>query len=132
MSDPQDALASSPAQGPPGAPVYLDPDYPALLRDLAEQMAKKLCEIGIDPARATLAAEAIGEHVRETYGGQMLNWPKGAKFNQRTLRERMWTDFTGDNHMQLAARYGLSWQWIYKELKRAKSEFRQRSQPDLF
>lgn len=54
--------------------------YPAMLRDLADVVARQLEEVGIDKAQARAIGESLAEHVRQHYGGQLMYFPMGASF----------------------------------------------------
>lgn len=113
-------------------PLSQDPDYPPLLRELAEVVQGELSRIGIDLSYASAVAETVSEHVRERFGGQPNYWPKGNTMRQRRRRMRMWEDFNGHNHLELAVKYGVCLQQVYRMLAIAKAEMTNRVQPGLF
>lgn len=109
-----------------------DAAYPELLRDLAQLVAQAVQEAGIESARAAAIGETAAEHVRDAFGGQVVYVPKGAAFATRQRWERIWQDFTGHNHNELAAQYGMGVHGIYKVLAIMRAEHARRAQPDMF
>ena len=112
-------------------PITQDPDYPALIRELAEILMQQLRQADIDPAAAAAASEAAAEYVREHFGGQPLYWAKGETMRQRRVRERMWAEFNGRNHSDLARKYGICLQQVYRRLKISQAEELARRQGQL-
>lgn len=113
-------------------PITKDPDYPEMLRELAEVAERELCNVGVEPAYAAAVAETLAEHVRERFGGTPVYWAKGESMRQRRRRARMWAEFTGRNHAELARRYGVCLQQVYRSLAISKAEWRRASHRDLF
>lgn len=130
----QASLGLDPGAPAPGGlpPLSDDPDYPAVLRELAELVKGELIKVDVPANRAAAIAETMAEHVRERYGGQPVYWPKGHTMRARLRRAAMWHDFTGDNYRELAERYGMCLQQAYKAIAMAKKEFLGKTQPDLF
>lgn len=113
-------------------PITQDPDYPELIRELADVVEQQLVEVGIEPDSAGAVAESCAEAVRERFGGQVLYWAKGDTMRLRKRRMEMWQAFTGTNHNALAKQFGLCPQQIYRQLAIAKAEHIARTQGSLF
>lgn len=113
-------------------PITQDPDYPELIRELASVVERQLVSIDIEPAHAAAVAEATAEAVREHFGGSPLYWAKGETMRQRRRRERMWSEFTGNNYAALARRYGICLQQAYRVIGVARREHAARVQGDMF
>ena len=113
-------------------PITQDPDYPEMLRELAEVAERELCNVGIDPTHAAAVAETLAEHVRERFGGTPVYWAKGESMRQRRRRARMWDEFNGRNHAELSRRYGICLQQVYRSLAISKAETAARLQRGLF
>ncbi|MFG6462291.1 Mor transcription activator family protein [Roseateles sp. DXS20W] len=109
-----------------------DPDYPLVLRELAELVQGELIKVDVPAERAAAIAETAAEHVRERFGGQPVYWPKGHTMRAKRRRAAMWADFTGNNHIELAQKYGMCVQQVYKALAAARIEFLGKAQGDLF
>lgn len=113
-------------------PLLEDPDYPPLIRELAGLVELQLREVGIAPSIAAAISESAAEHVREHFGGVPNYWSKGSTMRQRRRRARMWAEFNGNNHAELARRYGVCLQQMYRALAIARAEHTSRVQPGLF
>lgn len=112
-------------------PITDDPDYPVILRELADQVRQQLVASG-RPDGAAAIAESCAEHVREHFGGQMITWPKGDTMRLKRRRAAMWAAFNGTNHNELAKQFGLGVQQVYRQLKIARAEHRARTEHALF
>ena len=113
-------------------PIFLDQDYPPLLRELAEVVERELLSTGIDAQQAGAVAETVTEHVRERFGGVPNYWPKGSTYRHRKRLAAMWADFNGRNHADLARKYGMCVQRVYFNLAVYRREVQARQQPGLF
>lgn len=106
--------------------------YPAMLRDLADTVARQLADVGIEPERARAIGTTVAEHVRELYGGQLIYFPSGASFETRKRWLTIWQEFNGHNHADLARRHGMNVKQVYRVLAIVGAEMRKRAQPGLF
>jgi len=113
-------------------PIHADPEYPEVLREIADVMERELRAIGIETDLAGAVAETVTEHVRANFGGTPIYIAKGMTMRQRRRMWEIWEAFTGGNHIALARRYGMSLSQIYRVLQVARHEIRLRQQPDLF
>lgn len=113
-------------------PVWQDPEYPELLRELADVVQRELQSTGLDMRQAGAVAETVAEHVRERFGGVPNYWPKGHTWRHRKRLAEMWADFRGNNHAELARKYGMCVQRVYYNLAVYRSELQAREQPGLF
>ncbi len=59
-----------------------------------------------------------------------LIWPESHKLSKRD--ETIYQEFNGINHSELARKYGVSLQWIYKIVKAVQKEEMAKRQPDMF
>src|ERR1700741_2327200 len=97
-------------------PLSEDPDYPPVLRELAEAVAGELVRVDVPAVRAAAVAETVAEHVRERFGGQPVYWPKGHTLRSKQRRAAMGPAFPDNNHRALAERYGMCLQQVYKAI----------------
>ena len=96
---------------------------PELLSDLAAQCAAVLTEtldIGADTANQT--GLEIACRMAAHWGGQLVYFPKGLSYELSKRDRRIFAEFSGTNHADLAIRYGVSVQWVYKIIKMARVE----------
>ncbi len=103
-----------------------------MLRYLADVVASQVQESGISPEQAAAIGETTAEQVRDKFGGQVLYVSKGSSLKARQRWGRIWAEFNGTNHAELASKYGMGVQGIYRVLAIMRAEFRRTSQPDLF
>lgn len=118
----------------PRAPVAratAEAGTPELLRELADEVGRKLVEVGIEAPRAAAIGQTVAEHVRETYGGQVIYIPKGAALAVQRRRDEIYAAYDGTNINDLAHRFGMSAKQVYQNIALKRAEIR-RNGPDLF
>jgi Mor family transcriptional regulator len=96
---------------------------PELLSDLAAQCAEALGELlGLDAERGEQVGREIADRMAAHWGGQVIYFPKGLfyKLSQRDLC--IFDEFNGTNHSDLALKYGVSLQWVYKIIKTVRAQ----------
>ncbi|HJU70346.1 MAG TPA: Mor transcription activator family protein [Paucimonas sp.] len=106
---------------------------PELLIDLAEQCALALKEsAGLDKDKADQVGREIAERMASHWGGQNIYFPMGLSYKLSKRDHQIFDDFNGVNHSELARKYGVSLQWIYKVVKAIRQEEIARRQGDMF
>ena len=106
---------------------------PELLVDLAELCALALKEsAGLDKDKADQVGREIAERMASHWGGQNIYFPMGLSYKLSQRDRQIYDDFTGANHSELARKYGVSLQWIYKIVKTVRQEEMARRQGALF
>jgi len=106
---------------------------PELLVDLAEQCSLALKEsAGLDKDKADQVGREIAERMASHWGGQNIYFPMGLSYKLSQRDRQIFDDFTGANHSELARKYGVSLQWIYKVVKTVRQEEIARRQGDMF
>lgn len=106
---------------------------PELLVDLAEQCALALKEsAGLADEKATQVGREIADRMAAHWGGQNIYFPMGLSYKLSQRDRQIFDDFTGANHSELARKYGVSLQWIYKIVKTVRQEEITRRQGDMF
>lgn len=75
---------------------------------------------------------AVANRMRMDWGGKQVYFPKGlaADITKRDLE--LYQEFDGTNHEQLARKYHLSVQWVYKIIKNVQAFEVARRQIDMF
>ncbi len=82
----------------------------------------------LDHEAAHAIACSIASEVAKDWGGMQVYVPKGL-----SLRDiKIFQEFTGNNHMELARRYGLTEVRVYQILEKARESYIKKIQPDLF
>ena len=75
---------------------------------------------GISKEMAVNIALEASENTRHMWAGTLVYIPKDSARFYKAKSEKIRNDFTGRNHRELAFKYGLSLQRIYKILKNKK------------
>jgi Mor family transcriptional regulator len=102
-----------------------------LLRDLADQVKSLLEDYGISEEISDQVGCALADHMAEFWGGQLVTFPKDARFKVAQRDLDIWSEFNGRNHPNLAQKYNLSQRAIYDIVKRMKRQAME-DQIDLF
>ena len=106
---------------------------PELLSDLATHAAETMVELlEIDPELAQQAGMELANRMTVVWGGQNIYFPMGMSYKLSQRDRQIFEDFTGANHSDLARKYGVSLQWIYKVVKTVRQEEIARRQGDMF
>ena len=106
--------------------------YPELLADLADQVALKLCEHGVEPDKAADIGFFAAEHMREHWGGQPIYLPQGVQYDFSRRDLEIFDRFNGHNHVELAQEYNLTVMRIYQIIKAVRAELVKKRQGALF
>ncbi len=103
-----------------------------LISDLSDQIALVLRDYNIAPDIAEQCGAAVADHMANHWGGQVITIPKDYrwKLTQRDLI--IWGEYNGKNHHELARKYGIGTNAIYRIVKRTGKHERSKRQPDLF
>jgi Mor family transcriptional regulator len=106
---------------------------PELLVDLAEHVAAALNElVSMDDDTARHVAKEVTDRMAAHWGGQNVYFPMGQAVRLSCRDRQIFNEFTGTNHSDLARRYGVSLQWIYKIVKAVRKDEITRRQVDMF
>ena len=106
---------------------------PELLVDLAQHVAFTLAElVGLDEEKAEQAGREIANRMAAHWGGQNIYFPMGLTYKLSQRDQQIFDEFNGTNHSDLARKYGVSLQWIYKIVKTVRQEETARRQGDMF
>lgn len=106
---------------------------PELLSDLADHASAILNDLlDISPEVSVDFGHALAERMADHWGGQGVYFPQGLtlKLSKRYLK--IYEEFTGFNHSELAMKYKVSVQWIYSIIKRVHKEQVALRQRDIF
>jgi Mor family transcriptional regulator len=106
--------------------------YPELLADLADQVAGKLAELGIAAEKAADIGWHVAEHIREHWSGASQYFPKGQEYVLSIRDRKIYAEFNGTNHGDLARQHGLTEMRIYQIIKTARAAHVKRLQGALF
>jgi Mor family transcriptional regulator len=106
---------------------------PELLLELGDHTEMVLIKEHQIPAEtAKKVAKSLVDHMRVTWGGSMLYFPKGNALDISDRDQALYDDFTGSNHDDLVRKYSLSLQAVYKIIRYVGAARRADIQPDMF
>ncbi|UOP08050.1 Mor transcription activator family protein [Alysiella crassa] len=98
--------------------LMADNRIPELVADLEAQTAAfLLSELNLDNQQAQIISKKLSRHITSNWGGQLIYIPKnqGGKLDERD--QQIYAEFNGKNHFDLAKKYDLAVQQIYKIVK---------------
>jgi len=103
-----------------------------LLADLFDHAKSVIIRSGIaNDHDAEQIASDLCSAISEAWGGQIIYVGKEAQFRVARRDAELWRDFTGDNHPELAAKYNISVQTVYRRLAIIRSAIEADTQLDL-
>lgn len=106
---------------------------PELLVDLTEHVAASLVElVSMEDEAAKHVAREVTDRMAAHWGGQNVYFPMGLAGRLSRRDREIFEAFNGTNHSDLARRYSVSLQWIYKIVKAVKKDEIARRQADMF
>ncbi|TCJ95939.1 Mor family transcriptional regulator [Volucribacter psittacicida] len=106
---------------------------PEILVDLAEHIKMALMDKHkMSNEQAMQTGIDIAQKIAKDWGGEVIYIPRAILFtlNERDLK--IWREFNGFNHRELARKYGVSMQWVYQIVKRIQKEEIAKRQVDMF
>lgn len=108
-------------------------EMPELLLDLADRTARILQErIDIDQDLAAHVGSELARSIAESWGGQTIYVPQGLGMFVHERDEKIYREFNGTNHAELARKYKISMQWVYSIVKKMRAIKIKQMQPELF
>ncbi|HEZ0652844.1 TPA: Mor transcription activator family protein [Neisseria meningitidis] len=110
-----------------------DERVPELVADLEDQAVA--CLMSVLPIKRQQAVEVskkLSRHLTGNWGGQLIYFPKNllGRVSERDMR--IYKEFDGKNHAELARRYDLTVQHVYRIVKEVGMAERAKNQADLF
>lgn len=106
---------------------------PDLLIDLAQHIAVALTELAaLEAENAEQLGREIADRMAGHWGGQNIYFPMGLSYKLSQRDHVIFAEFDGVNHSDLARKFGVSLQWIYKIVKAIKKEEMAKRQDDMF
>lgn len=131
--------AAQPHPGPSWAPQDGGEDVrpagvrlPHMMPDLADLVAREVAQyLGAAPEVAQSMGWSVVEAFCQRWGGVAVYVPKADVLERASLYERIWQEFDGRNHEELARRHGITVVWVYQIVKRMRALDRARRQMPL-
>lgn len=109
-----------------------DNRIPELVADLEAQAVAFLVAQQVEHEVAVLLSKRLSRHLTDNWGGQLIYFPKnqGGKLDERD--KQIYAEFNGKNHFELAKKYDLAVQQVYKIVKSGRQQFLAQAQQGLF
>lgn len=107
---------------------------PEILADLAKHAEVKIKEhiTNIAPELAQQIGVELASKIAQCWGGEVIYIPRNLILLLSERDKKIWNEFNGVNHRELARKYNVSMQWIYQIVKKVSKEEIARRQFDMF
>lgn len=107
---------------------------PEILADLAKHTEVKIKEkiADIEPKLAQQISIEVANHIAQCWGGEVIYIPRNLVLLLNERDRKIFNEFNGTNHRELARKYNVSMQWIYQIVKKITKEEIARRQFDMF
>lgn len=112
--------------------VNFPPEYPELLNDIGQVIARNLFQMGFPEENAKQGAHMITETIRTELGGAAMYLPKGHLHDLSKRDREIFDKFNGRNLYELAREYNLTEMQIRNIIKRGMLRLRAKQQRPLF
>lgn len=104
-------------------------DYPEIFAEMVASLAAVLVKHGMDAISANEAAMSATESVRSVFAGQLLYIPRGVSFDISERDEKIYSLFDGQNVGELAKKFKLSIQHVYRIIAKCRASTKNSNQP---
>lgn len=84
------------------------------LTEISEKVSAVLRRLKIDDALSDQAGDEVADYLSDSFGGQVMSFPKDKAFKVQKRRIEIMGRFNGFNHGALAREYGMTERAIYK------------------
>lgn len=106
---------------------------PEVLTDLASHVEKELVDKHeVTKEQAKQIGIDVAIRISKAWAGEVIYIPRALSFVLSERDWKIWHEFNGLNHRELARKYGVSMQWVYQIVKRMQKEDIDRRQIDMF
>lgn len=106
---------------------------PEVLADLAAHVEQELINrYEMPEEQAKQAGVDVAMRISRAWAGEIIYIPRALLLALSERDLKIWREFNGVNHRELARKYGVSMQWVYQIVKRMQKEEIDRHQIDMF
>ncbi|AUK44873.1 MULTISPECIES: Mor transcription activator family protein [Pasteurella] len=106
---------------------------PEILLELAKYIELTLVKkIEIEAENARQIGIEIAQTISKNWGGSVVYIPRNLIFILNERDRKIFNEFNGTNHRDLAKKYGVSMQWVYTIVKRINKEEIAKRQFNMF
>ena len=95
---------------------------PELLQYIADVAGETLVKLAaLDEEIAEQVGIEIANRLATDWGGQLIYMPAGVAVQISQRDQAVYAEFNGKNHSELARKYQISLQWVYKIVSRCRA-----------
>lgn len=106
---------------------------PEILLDLAKHIEVGLVEkLNATEADAKSFSVEMAQVIAKNWGGEVIYIPRNLVLLLSERDKKIYDEFNGMNHRELARKYNVSMQWVYAIVKRIGKEEIAKRQLDMF
>ncbi|AWX15214.1 transcriptional regulator [Mergibacter septicus] len=106
---------------------------PEILLDLAKDIELTLVKkTDIKTESAREIGIEIAQAISKNWGGSVVYIPRNLIFRLNERDRKIFNEFNGKNHRELAKKYGVSMQWVYTIIKRINKQEIAKRQFNMF
>ncbi|WP_140919155.1 Mor transcription activator family protein [Limnobaculum xujianqingii] len=106
------------------------PELLISLADLINHIAKEM--LNLSDTQVQALSQEVALQVAQAWGGQLVYMPQGAQLETAKTHLEIFEAFNGKNHADVARKFGISLQSVYRIVKRVRKETLTKMQGDLF
>jgi Mor family transcriptional regulator len=96
------------------------PNWPETLDLILRVFEKLLQRKGIDRGKSEAIAKELALELAKTFGGRMFYLPRGDSIRRYFRNLRIFSEYNGSNHKELAKKYDISYVTVYKIVKQGR------------
>lgn len=89
-------------------------------------------ELSIEQGKAEEIGRKLADLLRQNFGGANVYVPKGTSLDAELRNNAIFQDFRGNNHAELARKYGCTEQHVYNVIRVITEAIRKSKQGSLF
>jgi Mor family transcriptional regulator len=104
---------------------------PEFLADLLDHTKAILIKHGMSDNMAEQVSREVSSQMQSVWGGQQIYFAYGLRASLSERDQKIYDEFCGDNHAELARKFQVSVQWVYKIVKHVRAEDMARRQGNL-
>jgi Mor family transcriptional regulator len=103
-----------------------------LLDDVASYISTLLVRIGVlGEEQAEWAGQEASLELAKAWGGQLVYVPMTLAHERQLRDHKVWAEFNGHNHAELAQKYAISVPWVYRIIRRMRDVESRNKQMEL-
>lgn len=106
---------------------------PEILADLAKHIETELIsKVAANDDQAKQIGIEVAHKIAHAWGGEVIYIPRNLVLLLTERDRKIYSEFNGTNHRELAREYGVTMAWVYQIVKKMRKEEIARRQIDMF